>query len=765
MFLRVVWFGFIFCLLNQSILSVNPSEHLIKKPDTNLSALKKADRVIQIKSYIDFARYYDNRLPAKAVQYANQALDLSRLAGIPNYQAEALFYKGLAFYHKNEYDTAIHYFRESNELYKTLKDSKGMASVINRTGNAYQLKGNYKKALHFYKKALKINKYVEDRKEIARSLTNLGSIYKLFGNYEKAMDHHLSALEKYEKLNDKEGKAWSYLNIARLFKTTGEYKQALRYVNHSLEVYRSIAEETGIKTGITLCLKEKGVIYQNMGDLNKALELSLKTLEINKSTDNLFGVANSLANIGKIYYQMHQYDKGLDYFKRAYKQKKALNDKLGLPAVLRFMGKSYQQKGAYEKGVQFLHQSLRIAKEQNLKEEIRKNSQALSDIYEKLGAYKQSLNYYKTYSALKDSLNEQEITQLEMQYEFDKKQHKLEFEKKQKETELEKQKILTHAFIIGFVLMLLIAFLIYKNYKRKKETNRQLALQNEEIKQKNEEIQAQRDEIEEQRNTATAQRDKIAKQNELITDSINYASKIQNAVLPQESYIDEVLPEYFILFQPRDIVSGDFYWISQHEDKVVIAAADCTGHGVPGAFMSMMGVSLLNEIITNNNLTQPDLILNQLREYVIESLHQNERDNRPKDGMDIALCIMDKQKTRLQFSGAHNPLYIIRNNELMELPGDRMPIGIQLKKTDQSFTLHQMDLKPGDSLYMFSDGYTDQLGGKKREKFKKKKFKELLLSLQDHSMEAQKQVLKQKFDEWRGHNQQIDDILVMGVRV
>ncbi len=711
-----------------------------------------------IQIYLDSANYYDTRMSDTAIEYAHKALHLSQLAGIPEYQADAYFYKGFAYYQKNDYKSALAFFNKALQLRKKLNDTLGVASALNRMGNAYQLDGNYKQALQSYQNALFFITKTSHHRETARTYTNLGSVYQLFGDYKKAIHYHLKSLNIYDQKADEEGKAWSYLNIGRLFKKMGEYEKALEYVNRSLSIYETIAREKGIKTGITLCLKEKGSIYHNLGDFDKALNYSFQTLEINKNTGNMYGVANAYVSIGTIYYRMKQYDRSLEYFENALKIKKDLDDKTGMPSVLRYIGKLYQQKNQLQTALGYLKKSLQLARQQNLQDEIRNDYKVLSEITESLGYYNTSLDYFKQYSALKDSLNIKEITRLEMQYEFDKAQRQFEFEKEQEEAKLARQKIISNAFVIGFVLMLLLAYLIYRNYKRKQETNRRLAEQNEKIKQKNKEIQ-------EQRNLATEQRDQISKQKEFITESIHYASKIQNAVLPQEKYIQKVLPGHFILFKPRDIVSGDFYWLSKKDSKVVIAVADCTGHGVPGAFMSMLGVSLLNEIVNKNNIDKANEILSLLRKNIVEALHMDEHDTRPKDGMDIALCILDTNTRQLQFSGAHNPLYILRNGELIETKGDRMPIGIHLKINNRPFTNHSLTVEPGDRLYMCTDGFTDQKGGEGSEKYKKSRLKQRLIEIQHLSITEQHHALLEEYETWKGERRQIDDMLIMGIEV
>jgi phosphoserine phosphatase RsbU/P len=260
------------------------------------------------------------------------------------------------------------------------------------------------------------------------------------------------------------------------------------------------------------------------------------------------------------------------------------------------------------------------------------------------------------------------------------------------------------------------------------------------------------------------QNEHIQEQNRKITDSILYAKRIQTAILPSDKELNELLHENFVLFKPMTIVSGDFYWITKKENKVLVSAADCTGHGVPGAFMSMIGNTLLNKIVNENNITQPHNILHQLREEIIESLNQAKDDNLSKDGMDMTICAIDFKKLKVEFSGANNPLIIARNGEIIEYKGNKQPVGMQAGKLEP-FTNHEIDIQKNDVLYLFSDGFQDQFGGIDGKKFMKKRFKELLSEIYAKSMEDQHNILDNTISTWIKDTRQIDDILVMGIRI
>ena len=285
-----------------------------------------------------------------------------------------------------------------------------------------------------------------------------------------------------------------------------------------------------------------------------------------------------------------------------------------------------------------------------------------------------------------------------------------------------------------------------------------------EVVEQKEEIETQKEEIEAQLDLATLQRDTITNQNEKILDSIRYAERIQSAILPPVHILKEYLTDYFILYRPRDIVSGDYYWAREKDQKLLIAVADCTGHGVPGGFLSMLGISSMNEIVNRSKELDPGQILEQLREIVITSLHQTGSKDEAQDGIEIALCVIDLKKKTLEYSGANRPLYLVSDGTVEHHRPSRMPIGIY-EQEPAPFTTQHLKLKEGDSIYLFSDGYVDQLGGPNRKTFRVVNFRKLLLEIQDRSMEEQKSILVKTLADWQGSVEQIDDVLVLGFRI
>lgn len=250
-----------------------------------------------------------------------------------------------------------------------------------------------------------------------------------------------------------------------------------------------------------------------------------------------------------------------------------------------------------------------------------------------------------------------------------------------------------------------------------------------------------------------------------VTDSIKYAKRIQEAILPPDSLVKRILPNSFVLYKPKDIVSGDFFWMEQKNNKTMFAAVDCTGHGVPGAFMSIVGYNILKHVVNNNDLTTPSIILDNLNIGVSETLHHGQKESQAKDGMDISFCTIDFNTLELQYAGAYNPLYLIRNGELIPTKANKFPIGLFLGEEKKKFTNHSLQLQKDDCVYIFSDGYADQFGGPNGKKFMAGRFCDLLLEVHKHPIELQKEILNKIIEEWRGPLDQVDDILVIGLKI
>jgi serine phosphatase RsbU (regulator of sigma subunit) len=341
---------------------------------------------------------------------------------------------------------------------------------------------------------------------------------------------------------------------------------------------------------------------------------------------------------------------------------------------------------------------------------------------------------------------------------------------------LENQQILTKLLIGLSLVLLIVVILILRQRNINKKQNRLLQKQNNQIRKKNEELQEVNNKLSKQKEETEAQRDEILKKSQQleeqydliqrksweISNSFQYASHIQSTILPDPEELSSCFQDHFILIRPKNMVSGDFYWFTQKDNKIIVAAADCTGHGVAGGLMSMLGVNLLHEIVKDKGIISPDQILNELRRLVISALEQKEKDA-VISGMDMALVTYTPEENLIEYAGANNPLYIVRDDQLTEYPPDKMPLSLYTRM--DHFSKHYIEARKGDQFYLFSDGFTDQFGGEHHKKFKFRPFRKLIVENNHKPMEEQKSILNKTFEAWKGELEQVDDVLVMGIRL
>ncbi len=386
-----------------------------------------------------------------------------------------------------------------------------------------------------------------------------------------------------------------------------------------------------------------------------------------------------------------------------------------------------------------------------------------SSIYKEENDSREAYDLYEMANAVKDSIFNEErsrhIDEYSILYETQKKEKEIVLQKadiERKNADLRQQKILSQALTGGIVVLAIFAGLIVFAYIQKRKINLKILQQKQEIEGKNRQLDLRNEEIE-------TQRDLLFKQNQEITENIEYAKRIQTALLPSNEILDKHLKEHFVLYLPKNIVSGDFYWVKTVEQYTLVVVADCTGHAVSGAFMSILGISLLNEVV-KEGVIDPAMLLKRLRTSIKTTLRQTNNPYDTRDGMDMALCIIDRNKKKLYYSGAFIPLIVIKGNEIFEYSPDKMPIGI-FPVEKEAFTNHTIDLDGTECIYMFSDGFYDQFGGANFKKFKRENLQLALLENHKLPMDEQREILTQRFEDWKGEIHQFDDVLVMGFRV
>lgn len=723
-----------------------------------------------------------------AILYALQTIKAARDANNTLMELKAYHQLGYIYYGQNKFDAAVNQFNISLELAQELNNFEWQALALNRLGNVYQLKTNYLKALDYYLQALKINKESNSNAEIARTLVNLANVYSVIGQYQRSIEHFLEAMNIHESIGEKEGLAWTSLGIARLFKKLNLLDRAMQYAQSALQYYKEIEQLTGKSVGVTLSLNEIGGIYSRLGDYEKALEYTQMVLDINTKTENVHGQAANHISLGTIFLEKGNFDLARKNLVEALMLKKQVNDSIDLAPLYRYLGQVEMQYGNTKKAYEYFNQSLEFADKHRLIPDLSQAFLSLSIVLTKTGQHQKALEAYKNFSSYKDSLNSSDIAKLEMQYEFEKREKEQELLARQREAlqeaRLDRQRVVLIFFVVAFLLAGALAAFIFYGYREKKRINLLLVEQNNEITRQKQEIESQKEEIEQQRDFVTRQRDQIAEQQRLITDSITYASRIQNAVLPGEISMEGLPWESFVFYKPKNIVSGDFYWVSKLSNgKVMLAVADCTGHGVPGAFMSMLGITLLREIAGKDENLMPADILMKMRQMVIVSLNQQGGKVDQADGMDMAIALIDPKTLTLEFAGAYLSAILVREGEfevedingnhrisktndlsLLELKGDKMPIGHHISGTTP-FSNQKVQLQKNDMLYMFSDGYVDQFGGEKNIKFLLNNFRNLLMSIHSENISEQKRIVINTIEEYKGERKQVDDMIVLGVKI
>lgn len=574
--------------------------------------------------------------------------------------------------------------------------------------------------------------------------------YLSSGNLASALECFVKAANYYKAAKSNKGLANTYLYIAETYNLQENHNNEKYYLKNAIEIYRK--EKDSIN--LALALHNLGYANYSMGHYDTALIIFSTTSKIFQKLGHLNEYAYCLGNSGLAYSRLSDFDKAEDYLLCAIEILTKQGDERPVTQYMIEYAGILQHKGEIKKAIACATLSFGSAIKNGFKEYERDAAYRLAKLYQVSGKYDSAYYYQSLYINANDSIksvkNIQKMADLRTEFEVTKKQAEVDV--------LQKNKIIQLIVIVALVLILLLAIgLILLYYYSLKRSQRLIAA-----------LDERRILLEKQSQELKEQREELMLQKEEIISSINYAKRIQSAILPPEVYINELLNENFILYLPKDIISGDFYWIKQVKNYIILTSADCTGHGVPAAFMSMLGISCLNEIVQSREFTHANQILNELRKEIKHSLRQTGKKEEMRDGMDIALCVIDSKNNIMQYSGAHNPLYIISNNngnsEIKEIKADPMPVGIHFLG-DKSFTNHEVQLEIGDTFYIFSDGFIDQIGGENNHRFTSERFKKLLVTIYDQPLYEQKEILEKTLKDWMGAHPQTDDILVIGVRV
>ncbi len=724
----------------------------------------KKDKIALTYDNLSITEYFLNHYE-EAGTYANQALTLGREINDKEVIGTSLFYLGNISKRKNNFDQAIAYYQQSLEIRRAVGKKDEIASVLNNIGSFYMDRADYKNAVRYLEETLEIRRELKSPRSTGIVLTNLGNASLELGEFDKAIRYYKEATGIFREINFEPGIAADLTGMATIYETLEQYESALDVYKEILQ----IREKNDNPWELANTYSNISIVYSHIladtlqsiygrdADLEiyrrgikvdleaaaQAVRFGLMALKERREIDDKAGISNSLANLGITYSNIGNNREALKYLTEWENLPEEFKDDKSEVIVTCGLGKIYMMSGEYDKAVSFLDRAYKKAIAMDTRIYIEKAAQYLSELYEKQGRFKDALNYYRIYNEVGDSTLQAEtrkqIHEMQVKYLTEAKETENELLKKNQALTEAKLRLRNKALFASIVVLMVIVIMLVQLFRQ----NNLRRKANDELARKNILITGQTKEI---------------------TDSIQYAGKIQNAMLPPDDLIQKLLPDHFIIYRPRDIVSGDFYWITEKDDKIIVIVSDCTGHGVPGAFMSMLGVAFLNEIVSKLNDLNASFILDELRRHVIESLHQTGREGESQDGMDITLFMIDLNTQELEFAGANNPLLIYRNSELIELKADKMPIGIHTR-VNEAFSNKSFQLQKGDMVYAFSDGYPDQFGGPDGKKFMIRNFKRLLSEVNMKPVRDQKQILESTLQDWMSNTSQIDDILVMGVRI
>ncbi len=628
-------------------------------------------------------------------------------------------------------------------------------------GNIFENLGDFTEADIWYSKSYELIKDGERNGELMRNLLRLGNVRSYTGKYSKAITLFTEGYEIAEKLKDTTAMGNALNSIGNCYYYTQEFGKAITYLQRALD----IRVQQGDRPMIANSLNNLAGPYFFKQDYDTIQTLYRQAIAIHQKSGDQYQAGVGINNLGLALEYAGDLDSAMFYYKQAQGILEEGGFKRGLISVYLNLGAVHAARKQYDEAVEMTQKSIDMAIEIDSKFNVVEGYNELSKIYSATKNWKNSLTAFQLMHYYHDSLQQESHSKstasaqakFEAKYQNAKKQQQIELQRAQldkAEEETKRENLLKLVFAGGLLIALVFGWFVVRSNRRKEKDNRIITLQKQQVEEKNKEI----------------------------LDSITYAKRLQDAILPPPKLFRKLLPESMVLYSPKDIIAGDFYWLEAHEGAIYYAAADCTGHGVPGAMVSVVCSNMLNRAVNEFGLREPGEILDKTRELVVDYFKQGE--DEVKDGMDIALCAISADLRTVTFAGANNPLWLISDREgivlddinvtvnemagtkgrkLFEIKGDKQPVG--LHDASAPFRTVKVDLMKGDTLYVFTDGFADQFGGPKGKKFKSKPFKELLLDIDDVPMKEKHDRIKREFENWRGELEQIDDVCIIGVKV
>jgi serine phosphatase RsbU (regulator of sigma subunit) len=648
-----------------------------------------------------------------------------------------------ALFNEGQYNKMKELSNEAYQLSVKNNYTKGKIESLRFYGVALERTGNSDSAIYFYNQVIQMAKENGLRRQEAQAYHNIGFAAYLQSSFEVAVEAYLKAISIREEIGDTIPLGWSENNLGLIYWRQKSIHDGLKHFQRANDLFKA----KNFKEGLAISDNNIGLIYEEDRDHDAALKYYKLSYAINKEIDNKSGIALTLNNIGGIYRIRNNVDSAEAYFKQALEINREINNLEGLELNYRNLAEIFRGRKDYKAALENVNLALEVSEKGNLPQGLIEGYRALSLVYEDMGDYKRSLEANRKYVKLNDSLNfGDKLADMEAKYGKEKNEKQIELLQSEKaiaDLEIKRKQWMIYAAVAGSLLLLgIVAFSVRVNVQRKRT--------NAALEQKNTEIVKQKEIIEEKSKD--------------ITDSILYAKRIQDAVLPTEESFEKYFSEHFVLFKPRDIVSGDFYWLAQMNDKIILALADCTGHGVPGAFMSIIGHDLLNQVVHEDKITQPSVILSELDKNLSAMLNKKSN-SQTNDGMDIAVVAIDKKNGSVTFAGAYRPLIMVDKNGHQLIHGTKNSIGGHKSDIEKAFTEVEIKLEAGQKFYLLSDGFADQFGGPKGKKYKFKQVQEKLESLYEKSLKEQGIALEASFTDWKGNLSQIDDVCIIGIKI
>ncbi len=644
----------------------------------------------------------------------------------------------------SDHEKSVAYAKSGLAIAEKLNDDfwKGRCYYqMGLTNNAF---GFNKEAIENFNTAIPLFETQQAKYWIAKSSNGLGNTQRALGRVKEATDSYLKAKEIYEAIKDKKGIAGVYNNLGIIFMAENQQEKALEY----FRIARYMNIQIDNQPWLAKNYSNMGNAFFNLHQYDSAEIYFNRAMNLCLQLGDTSGWAGDQTNLGNVYTSQKNYKKAQEQFDTAIRFARKNGDDLSLAAAMYNLGGLYTTTGDFAMAKIYLDSSAAISRKYNDLVSLINIYQGYTSMYAGMGDYANAFKYLMLSTSKKDSMSSTNMKNQLDQMEESLREEKLKEQnaslvnsKKLSDAEANRSNIISYTAIGGIALVLLLAFSLFKRYQLKKKAN-------ELLKERNREIESQKAIIEEK--------------SEEVSDSINYAKKIQDTLLPELPAFYNAFNDAFIFFRPKNIVSGDFYWFAKSENITYVAVADCTGHGVPGAFMSVIGIDKLNQAVNESKHAAPSVILGAVNRKLKTVLKQDDLTGGMRDGMDVALVAIDRENMKLEYAGANRPVWIIRNQELIELEASKVAIGGHTPAS-HVFDLHVFPLQQNDCIYLFSDGFADQFGGPKEKKMMTKNFKQILLSASKEPMQTQKQIITEKFDAWKNKLEQVDDICVMGI--